>query len=177
VRDFVAGRIDALVLAKEADAGNPETVNLLLLRGCDLTLQPHETLFRGEPLAHLAAIKIRQRRGEELDRFILFDDPARFPEQARRFDVGGEYFAVAVDDIRPRGRDRVLRRAAASAVAVSNRRKHDQPSANHGKDRSEGEHGKANSRARLGGSIDIAAVKHAADQPLPPRLRGRTRHR
>ncbi len=119
VRDFVAGGIDALVLAQEADAGNAEAVNFLLLQRRDFTLEPDEALSARQPLAHFAGVEIGQCRGEKLDRFVLVDDAARFAEQARRLDVGGEDLAVAVDDIRPRGRNRVLRRGAARAVAVA----------------------------------------------------------
>src|SRR6202000_1237486 len=42
VRDLVAGRIDALVLAQETDAGNAETVNLLLLLRSDFALEAYK---------------------------------------------------------------------------------------------------------------------------------------
>ena len=105
MRDFGAGRIDPLVLAQEADAGNAEAVNVLLLLRRDFALQPDEALLRRQPLAHFAGVEIRQRRGQQLDRLVLVDDAARLAEQARRLDVGGEHLAVAVDDIGPRGRD------------------------------------------------------------------------
>ena len=137
MRDFGAGGIDPLVLAQEADAGNAEAVNFLLLLRRDFALQPDEALLRRQPVAHFAGVEIRQRRGQKLDRFVLVDDPARLAEQARRLDVGGEHLAVAVDDIRPRGRDGVLRRGPARAVAVADGREHDQPPADHRIDRRE----------------------------------------
>ena len=85
--------------------------------------------FAGQPVAHFAGVEVRQRRGQKLDRLVLVDDPARLGEQARRLDVGGEDLAVAVDDIRPRGRDGVLRRGAARAMAVADGGEHDQPPA------------------------------------------------
>ncbi len=47
-------------------------------------------------------------------------------------------------------------------------REHHQPAADHGIDRGERQHGKADAGARLGGAIDVAPVQQAADQPLPP---------
>ena len=172
VRDLVAGRIDALVLAQEADAGNAEAVDFLLLLRRDFALQPDEAFLRRQPLAHFAGVEIGQGRGQKLDRLVLVDDAARLAEQARRLDVGGEDFAVAVDDIGPRGRDRVLRCAAARAVAVGAGRKHHEPAADHGIDRGKGQHHEADAGARLRGAIDVAAVQQAADQPLPPGFGG-----
>ena len=77
MRDFGAGGIDALVLAQEADAGNAEAVDFLLLLRRDFTLQPHKTLARGNAIADFADIEIRQGRGQQLDRFVLVDDTAR----------------------------------------------------------------------------------------------------
>src|SRR5579863_194418 len=168
VRDLVAGGIDALVLAQEADAGNAEAVNLDLLLRRDFALEPDKTLSPRKPLAHFAGVQIRQSRGQKLDRFVLVDDAARLAEQARRLDVGGKDLAVTVDDVGPRGRDRVLAGGAARAVAVAPYREHHQPPADHGIDRDEGHDCKSDARPRLGGAIDIAAVQKAADQPLPP---------
>ena len=170
MRDFGAGRIDALVLAQEADAGNAEAMDVLLLLRRDFALQPDKALLARQPLAHFAGVEIGQRRGQEFDRLVLVDDAARFAEQRRRLDVGGEHLAVAVDDIRPRGGDRVLRRGAARAVIVADHGEHDQPRRDHRIDRRESHHGEADAGARLGGAIDIAPVQQAADQPLPPRL-------
>ena len=172
MRDFGAGRIDALVLAQEADAGNAEAVDVLLLLRRDFALQPDKALARRQAVAHFAGVEVRQRRGQKFDRLVLVDDAARLAEQARRLDVGGEHLAVAVDDIGPRGRDRVLRRGAARAVAVGADRKHHETSGEHGIDAGEGQDRKSDAGARLGGAIDIAPVEQAADQPLPPRLRG-----
>ncbi len=113
MRDLRTARIDALVLAQEADAGNAEAMNVLLLLRRDLALQPDKALAcDDEPLAHFGAVEIGQRAGEQFDRLVLVDDAARLGEQRRRLDVGGEDRAVAVDDIGPRGRDGVLRGAA-----------------------------------------------------------------
>ena len=82
MRDLGAGRIDALVLAQEADAGNAEAMDVLLLLRRDLALQPDEAFARRQPLAHFAGVEIGQRRGQKLDRLVLVDDAARFAEQA-----------------------------------------------------------------------------------------------
>src|SRR5207253_6549786 len=113
MRDLRAGRIDALVLAQKADAGNAELVDGLLLFWRDLALQPDKPLARGQAVAHLDGVEIGQRAGEQLDRLVLVDDAARLREQAWRLDVGRENFAVAVDDVGPRSGDRVLRGGAA----------------------------------------------------------------
>ena len=126
--------------------------------------------FAGQPVAHFAGVEIRQRRGQKLDRLVLVDDPARLAEQARRLDVGGEHLAVAVDDIRPRGCDGVLRRGAARAMAVAADREHDQPSADHRIDRRECQDRQSDAGARFRGAVDVAPVQQAADQPLPPRF-------
>jgi hypothetical protein len=174
VSDLVAGRIDALVLAQEADAGNAEAVDVLLLLRRDLSLQPDKALLRRQALAHFADIEVGQRRGQKLDRLVLVDDAARLAEQARRLDVGRKDRAVAVDDVGPRGGDRILGCGAARAVAVSADRIHHEPPADDGIDRGEGEDGKADASARLRGSVDTAPVEQAADQTLPPDL-GRLR--
>ena len=168
MRDFGAGRVDALVLAQKADAGNTEAVNFLLLVRRDLALQPDKALFRRQPFAHFGGVEIRQRRRQKLHRFVLVDDPARFAEQAGRLDVGGEHLAVAIDDVGARGRDGVLGGGAARAVTVADGRKHHQPAADHRIDRRECQDGKSDARARLGGAVDVAPVQQAADQPLPP---------
>ncbi len=54
MRDFVAGWIDPLVLAQEADAGNAEPMNFLLLLWRDFALQPDESLFGRQPLAYFS---------------------------------------------------------------------------------------------------------------------------
>jgi len=125
----------------------------------------------GQPVAHFAGVEIGQRRGQKFDGLVLVDDPPRLGEQARRLDVGGEDLAVAVDDIRPRGGDGVLRRGAARAMAVADGGVHDQPSADHGVDRRERQDRESDAGARFRGAVDIAPVQQAADQPLPPRFR------
>jgi hypothetical protein len=118
VRELVAVWIDALVFGQESDARNAEAVNLLLLRRRDVPLEPGKTAFRAEPLAHLAAVEVRQHAGQELGRLVGIDDAARLREQRRRFDIGGENFAIAVEDIGPRRRHRVGRSAAPHRMGI-----------------------------------------------------------
>ena len=68
--------------------------------------------LRGQPLAQFGGVEIGQDRGEQLDRLVDVDDPARLGKQRRRAHVGREDIAVAVEDVGPRGGDRVLRGAA-----------------------------------------------------------------
>ncbi|MGY4292634.1 hypothetical protein ACVWXN_000729 [Bradyrhizobium sp. i1.4.4] len=170
VGDLVAGRIDALVLAQEADAGNAELVDVLLLLRRDLALEPDKTLSRRQALAHLGLVEVRHGRSQKLDRLVLVDDAARLAEQARRLDVGREDRAVAVDDVGPRGRDHLLRGSTARAVGVGTDREHHEPAADQDVDRGKGDHREANARARLRGAVNVAPVEQAADQPLPPGL-------
>jgi hypothetical protein len=170
VRDLVAGGIDALVLAQEADAGNAEAVNFLLLLRRDLALEPDESFASREALAHFAGVEIGHRRGQKLDRLVLIDDAPRFAEQARRLNVGGEYLAVTVDDVRPRGRHRVLQSRAGLSMAIGADRKHHEPAADHGIDRDKGQHHEADAGARFGCAINVAPVKQAADQSTMERF-------
>ena len=127
VRHHRAVRIDALVLGQEADAGNAEPVNLLLLLGTDLALEPDEAALRRQALAHFVGVEIGQHRGQQFFGFVHVDELARFGEQRRRLDVGGENLPVAVENVGARGRDRILADAAADAMAVADGGKHHQP--------------------------------------------------
>src|SRR5581483_11679185 len=159
---------DALVLASEAEAGNAEPVNLLLLFRRYLALEPDKAIAPRQTLPHFAAVEIGQGRGQKLDRLVLVDDAAWLREQTRRLDVDGEDFAVAVDDIG--SCPRTLRGGTARAVAVGAGRKHHQPSADHGIHGNEGQNHESDAGARLRGAIDIAPVKQAANEPLAPRF-------
>ena len=113
MRDLGAVRIDALVLGQEADARNAEPVDLLLLLRRDLALEPGEAaLAVAEPLAHFLGVEIGHHGGEQLDRLVDVDEPLRLGEQRGRLHVGRQDLAVAIEDVGPRGRDRVARAAA-----------------------------------------------------------------
>ncbi len=123
VTDFVADHravwVDALIFGQEADAGNAEPVDFLPLLGADpRRLSQTKTALRRQPFTHFVVID-EVRTVEEFLRFIHVDELARLGEQRRRLDVGGQYLAVAVEDVGPRGGDRVLADAAAGVVAVA----------------------------------------------------------
>ena len=102
--------IDALVLGQEADAGQAEMEDFLLLLRRDLALDPDEALLRAEPLAQLLGVDVGQNGGDQLDRLVLVDDAARLGEHRHGLDVGGEDLAVAVEQIGPRARGRLVGR-------------------------------------------------------------------
>ena len=62
VRDHRPVRIDALVLGEEADAGNAEPVDFLLLLRRDFALEPDEAALRRQALAHFGGVEIGQYR-------------------------------------------------------------------------------------------------------------------
>ena len=69
--------VDALVLRQEADAGNPEPMNLHALCRRDLALEPDEAALGGEPLAQLGRVHVGHHRGEQFRRLVDIDDPLR----------------------------------------------------------------------------------------------------
>ena len=177
VRHHRTGRIDALVLAQEADARNAEAVNLPLLLGGDLALQPDEALARVQPLAHLGGVEIGQRAGQQLDRLVAIDEPPRLAEQRRCLHVGRKDQPVAVEDVGPRGRGRVLRGALAGLVALGGDAEQHQLAGDDAVDQDEGDDGEADARPRLDVAIDVLAVQQRADQPSPPGLGRRSLRR
>ena len=124
VRHLGAVRIDALVLGEEADARQAELVDFAALLRRDLALEPDEALARTDAVAHFGRIEIGQHRGQQLDRLVDVDDLARLGEQRRRAHVGREDHAVAVEDVGPRRRDRVLGRAAPHEMTFRRHREH-----------------------------------------------------
>ena len=172
MRNIDAVGIDPLVLAQEADAGNAETMDVLLLFRRDFALQPDEALLRRQAVAHFARIEIGQRRSQQFYGLVLVDDPAGLAEQRRRLDVGRQDLAVAIHNVRTRRGDSVLRGGAARSVVVADHGEHHQPQADHRVHRGEHQHAEADAHPRARGTIDILAVKQAAHQPLVPRLDG-----
>src|SRR6266496_3518770 len=63
VGDLLAVRIDALVLVEEPEPRDSEVMDLLLLLGRDLALEPDEAALGGEPIAQLAGVEIGHHRG------------------------------------------------------------------------------------------------------------------
>ena len=167
VRDDRAVRIDALVLGQEADAGNAEPVHFALLLRRDLALEPDEAALRRQTVAHFLGVEVGQRRGEQFDRLVDVDQLARLGEQRRRLDVGGEDFAAAVEDVGPRGGDRVLADGAAAAVALAHIGEHHELGADDAIDAGEEHDGEAEPRLGLDIAVDVAAVEQRADEALP----------
>src|SRR5262249_11809532 len=136
-----------------------EAVHLLLLRRRDVTLEPGKTALRSEPIAHFAAIEVRQYAGQEFGRLVGIDDPARLREQGRGLEIGRQYFAVAVEDVGSRRLHRVGRSAAAYHVGIGRDRIEYEAKRNDGIDESESEDCQAEPRLHFTGAIDAAAVK------------------
>ena len=142
-------------------------MDLLLLLRRDLALEPDEAALRRQALAHLAGVEIRQHRGEQFDRLVDVDDLARLGEQRRRLDVGREDLAVAVEDVGTRGRDRILRDAAAATVAFADGRKHHQAQRDDRKDAGECDDRKSEPRLRLDVAVHVGAVEKRTQHALP----------
>src|SRR4029077_3500478 len=69
MRDLGPVGIDALVLVEEADAGNAEAVDVLLLLRRDLALEPGKAALPvGEALADFLGFQVLHHGGEQLDR-------------------------------------------------------------------------------------------------------------
>ena len=123
VGDLVEVGIDALVLVEEAEAGNAEAVHLLLLARRDLALEPCEPAPGAEALARFGGVEVGHHGGEELERLVGIDDPPRLREQRGHLEIGREDFAVAVEEVGARGRDRVDRSAAMGRCGYRGRRR------------------------------------------------------
>ena len=159
LRDRRTVRIDALVLGQEADAGNAETVNLALLLGRNLALEPDEAAIRRQSLAQFLGVEIGQCGGELLLGVVDVDELARLGIERGRLDVGGEDGAVAVENVGPRGGDRVLADGVAVAVLVALDGEGDEAQRDHAVDAGEGEDGEAEPRLGLHLAVDVAAVE------------------
>src|SRR5260370_355449 len=176
VREFVAVRIDAFVLGQESDARNAEAVHFTLLGRRDVPLEPGKTTLRSEPLAHFATIEVRQHARQELSCLVGIDDAAWLREQRWGLEVGCENFAVAVEDIGPRRRNRIGRSAAAYHVGIGRGRIEHEATRDNGIDKDESEKSEAETRVCLAGAIDATAVKqrlHYPPGPASPCGRGR----
>ena len=172
MRDRRPVRIDALVLGEEADAGETEAVNFLLLLGGDFALEPDEAALRRQPLAHFAGVEIGHHRGQQFDRLVDVDQLARLGEQRRCLDVGGDDGAIAVEDVGTRGGDGVLGDAAARAVTVAHRREHHQTQRDDAVDTGDGDDGEAEPGLRLHIAVDVVAIEQRTHRALPARFAG-----
>ena len=129
----------------------------------DLAPQPDEAAPHGQALAHFRGVEVGDHGGQQFDRLVLVDDPVRLAEQRGRAHVGRQDFAVAVEDVGPRGRHRVGRIGAPHRGVVG-RRIHHQPA---GDDRiadAERDDGEPDARLRLGRAVDVAAVEQRAQR-------------
>ena len=107
--------------------GMPSRWMSSLLTGRDFALEPDKAAFRGQPFAQFIGIEIGQGRGQQFDRFIDIDDPARLAKQRRHPHVGCENLAIAVENVRSRGRDDVLVSSLARVMTFGRGRKHHKP--------------------------------------------------
>ncbi len=172
VRDLLPVRVDAFVLVEEPDPRDSEVMDLLLLLGRDLAFEPDEAALGGEPFPELAGIEIGQHRGEQLDRLVDLDQFARLGKQRGRLDVGRQDLAVAIEDVRPCGRDRVLRGAAPGHVDVGRGRMHHQPRRDHRIDGREGRDGERDPRLRLSAAVGRPSIEQPIEQTLAPFVAG-----
>ncbi len=135
----------------------------------DLALEPDEAALPAEPLAQLGGVEVGHHGGQQLDRLVDVDDAARLGEQRRRLDVGREDFAVAVENIGARGRDRVCRSPAPRRMTVGRDREDHELRRDDAVDDGEAEHGEAEPRLGLAVAVDVAAVEQRLDDPAMPR--------
>ena len=112
--------------------------------------------LRRQPLAQFGGVEIGQVGGEQFDRFVDVDEPARLGVERGHAHVGRQDFAVAVEDVGARGRDGVAGDDAMAVRLVGGDREHDEPHGDDGVDGGEGEDRQPDAGPRLGGAIDIA---------------------
>ena len=60
--------------------GQAVAIDLALLLRRDVALEPDEAALRRQPLAQFGGVEIGQLGGEQLDRFVDVDEPARLGE-------------------------------------------------------------------------------------------------
>ena len=80
VRDFGAVGIDPLVLIEKADPRQALPINLPLLFGREIALQPNKPPLRGQTFAQFRRINIGQIGSEQLGSLVGVDQPARLGE-------------------------------------------------------------------------------------------------
>ena len=133
-----AARIEAPLLGAEADAGDAERMDLLLLARGDLALQPGKAGFARQAGVQHARVEIGQHRHQEFGRLIGIDDAARLGEQRGRADVGGQNLAVAVEKIGTRRRP--LCKSSVAGLGIGVGAPDDQTPADHHVDGAEKAH-------------------------------------
>ena len=85
----------------------------------------------------------------------------RLAEQRGHAHVGREHLAVAVEDVGPRGRDRILADRTGARWCRRSTREHHQPAGDHRIADAEHEDRQADARARLGRAVDVLARRAA----------------
>ena len=150
--------------------GQSLMINLALLLRRDVALEPDEAALGRQPLAQFRRVEIGQVGGEQFGRLVDVDEPARLGIERRHAHIGRQHFAVAIEDVGPRGGDGVAGNDAMRGVAVGSDREHHEPRGDDGIDGGEGQDRQADPRPRLGAAVDIAAVEQFADEPVPPML-------
>ena len=151
--------------------GKPLAIDLVLLLRRDIALEPDKAALGGQPLAQFGGVEVGQVGGQELHGFIDIDQMARFGVERGHAHVGRQDFAVAVENIRPRRRNRVAAHGAMRITAVGCGREHDQPQRNDRIDGREQQDRQSDARPRLRRPIDLVVVKEPEHQAPPARHR------
>ena len=102
VRSGWATRIETALFRAEAYARHAERHDLALLARRQPALDPDEARAAFQALVCRFPVEVRQHGGQHFDGFVRIDDLARFGIERRGLDIGGENFAVPVEDIRAR---------------------------------------------------------------------------
>jgi hypothetical protein len=170
VRDLGAVRVHPLVLGDEADAGNTQAMDFLLLFGRDLALKPDEASLRGKATAHLGRFEIGQHRTQKLNCLVDVDEPAWLGEERGSTDIRCEKPTIAVEDVRARGCDSILARATPCNIALGHHLKHDEARCDDRIHGSEGRDYQADPRLRRCSPVYVPAIQKRAQHTPPPRL-------
>ncbi len=111
----MADRVGARLLALEVETGDAEAQHFPLLPRRQLAVQPDECPVQAHALGEVRRIGIRQHGRELARRLVRIDHAARVGVERGRREAGGEYDAVAVEDVRPLGFDALAHDGAVHA--------------------------------------------------------------
>ena len=126
--------------------------------------------FDDEPVAQIGVIEIGDDGGEQFARLVRIDNAARFGEQRRRHHVARQHFAVAIENVGPRGRHGVARDAAMRGLGVRRDRVEHETTSDDEIDHRKRRNRETEPRLRLLAAIDIAAIEHRLRDPAMPGL-------
>ncbi len=163
MRHEAALRIDPLLLLLEIEAGNAETVDLVLLARRQAALDPDEGRIDREPRFEFGLAHVRQDGGQLTGGGGGVGDLARIGEQRGGLHVGCEHDTVAVENVgalhdgRCRGRGgkrRLLAMADAADFDQAHRDRHE-----HGEEQraAQDQAGMADVEGALAVAVDMAA--------------------